>query len=154
MSEYRFFPPIDTFDMVRAQAHTLFMVAIISSMRLNQKYHDETTMSQNADQTDHRIPVFLLKTKSAPRDGYEEYFSTAHNALFEPLFVPVLEHKFLEKGLNIVRGLLKNDEVGKGDSKKYGGLIFTSQRAVEAFAKLVEEGSGTYIATMLSRARS
>jgi uroporphyrinogen-III synthase len=54
----------------------------------------------------------------------------------------VLEHKFLDEGLDIVRALLRNKQIGNGPGSKYGGLIFTSQRAVEAFAKLVEEGEG------------
>ena len=90
-----------------------------------------------------RTPIFLLKTKSVPSDGYEEYFSTARDGtLFEPVFVPVLEHKFLDEGLNVVRDLLHNKRIGKDATHKYGGLIFTSQRAVEAFAALVENGKG------------
>lgn len=100
-----------------------------------------------------KIPVFLLKTKSVPNDGYEERFEeVSFNALkygqremksergFEPIFVPVLEHRFMEEGVKVVKRLLKEREVGKEERKRYGGLIFTSQRAVELFAKLVEEG--------------
>ncbi|EDN95258.1 hypothetical protein SS1G_11134 [Sclerotinia sclerotiorum 1980 UF-70] len=100
-----------------------------------------------------KIPVFLLKTKSVPNDGYEERFEeVSFNALkygqremksergFEPIFVPVLEHRFMEEGIKVVKRLLKEREVGKEERKRYGGLIFTSQRAVELFAKLVEEG--------------
>jgi uroporphyrinogen-III synthase len=90
-----------------------------------------------------RTPILLLKTKSVPNDGYEEHFSTAKDGiLFDPVFVPVLEHKFLDEGLNIVRDLLHNKHIGKDATQKYGGLIFTSQRAVEAFAALVENGKG------------
>lgn len=85
----------------------------------------------------------LLKTKSTPNDGYEEQFSAAKEGQhFEPVFVPVLEHKFLEEGLSVVRELLRNKKTCRDVGAKYGGLIFTSQRAVEAFAKLVEEGKG------------
>ncbi len=92
------------------------------------------------------IPIFLLKTRSMPNDGYQEHFTAVKDELqFEPIFVPVLEHKFLDHGLNVVRELLQSKKIGnKGDSK-YGGMIFTSQRAVEAFAKLVEEGKGSQI---------
>ncbi|TAQ87596.1 hypothetical protein B7494_g4078 [Chlorociboria aeruginascens] len=97
--------------------------------------------SQHSKSTE-KIPVLLLKTKSVPTDGYEELFSRVNEGLYEPVFVPVLEHRFLKEGLDVVRGLLQNRGIGKGDGKKYGGLVFTSQRAVEAFAKLVEEGKG------------
>lgn len=99
------------------------------------------------------IPILLLKTKSTPNDGYEEFFGTVKEgqSSFAPTFVPVLEHKFLEKGLNIVRGLLKRREIGKEEGMKYGGLIFTSQRAVEAFAKLVEEERGQFSMLLSSR---
>lgn len=85
------------------------------------------------------IPIFLLKTKSIPNDGYEERFSTSQ---FAPEFVPVLEHRMMDAGQDVVRDLLVKREIGAEESKKYGGMIFTSQRAVEAFARLVEEGKG------------
>ncbi|KAG4412378.1 hypothetical protein IFR04_014474 [Cadophora malorum] len=90
------------------------------------------------------IPILLLKTKSTPNDGYEERFSTATigSNKFDPTFVPVLEHQFLDQGLDVVKDLLRNKQIGKDEGKQYGGMIFTSQRAVEAFARLVEEGKG------------
>ncbi|XMA19969.1 hypothetical protein WAI453_012760 [Rhynchosporium graminicola] len=92
---------------------------------------------------DSSIPILLLKTKSNPNDGYEERFRAVNNSLqFDPSFVPVLEHQFLDAGLNIVKDLLQNRQIGKDVEKKYGGMIFTSQRAVEAFTRLVEEGTG------------
>lgn len=88
-------------------------------------------------------PILLLKTKSTPNDGYEEHFSAVNDGIqFEPTFVPVLEHQFLDEGLNVVKDLLRNKQIGKHDGNKYGGMIFTSQRAVEAFTRLVEEGKG------------
>jgi uroporphyrinogen-III synthase len=89
------------------------------------------------------IPILLLKTKSTPHDGYEEYFSAAPNGTrFSPTFVPVLEHRILEPGLDTVRQLLLKRRINtSGDKDSYGGMIFTSQRAVEAFAKLLEEGA-------------
>jgi uroporphyrinogen-III synthase len=89
------------------------------------------------------IQVLLLKTKSTPNDGYEEQFSAVKEGhSFEPVFVPVLEHQLLEEGLSVVRGLLQKKKISRDVDAKYGGLIFTSQRAVEAFAKLVAEGKG------------
>lgn len=90
------------------------------------------------------IPILLLKTKSTPNDGYEERFSAVQEdgLQFDPTFVPVLEHQFLDQGLNVVKHLLQTKQIGKEAGKKYGGMIFTSQRAVEAFTRLVDEGKG------------
>jgi uroporphyrinogen-III synthase len=94
--------------------------------------------------------LLLLKTRSTPTDAYEQQFRTPpkdrDGVKFEPVFVPVLEHKFKEKGMRVVRNLIRHDRFGTHDGAKYGGLIFTSQRAVEAFAKvvtdIVETGEG------------
>ncbi|KAH8819706.1 tetrapyrrole biosynthesis, uroporphyrinogen III synthase [Xylogone sp. PMI_703] len=97
-------------------------------------------MTENSPPSEGDIPIFLLKTKSRPTDAYEELFSAANGELrFKPIFVPVLDHKFRDDGLETVRALLRNKQFGKGHDCKYGGLIFTSQRAVEAFDKLVQE---------------
>jgi uroporphyrinogen-III synthase len=91
------------------------------------------------------IPVLLLKTKSSPGDAYEELFSkpAAEDAFtFAPQFLPVMEHRFKSEGLNRVRELLHKRHIGSRPECAYGGLIFTSQRAVEAFATVVEEGKG------------
>ncbi|KAB8293318.1 hypothetical protein EYC80_007643 [Monilinia laxa] len=77
-----------------------------------------------------RIPVFLLKTKSVPNDGYEERLEEVRYNVV----------KFMDEGVKEVKKFLRDRDIGKEDGKKYGGLIFTSQRAVELFAKLVEEG--------------
>ncbi|CAP49244.1 uncharacterized protein PODANS_5_5700 [Podospora anserina S mat+] len=91
-----------------------------------------------------KIPVYLLKTKSSAGDHYEEKFSTpdGNGSEYDPEFVPVLEHQFDDQGMAKVRGILKNKQIGRTEGKQYGGMIFTSQRAVEAFTKLVEEGRG------------
>lgn len=88
------------------------------------------------------VPVFLLKTKSIPNDGYEEQFLSSKDQDFDPIFVPVLEHKFFEQELAIVKELLQKKLFIRQATSKYGGLIFTSQRAVEAFSRLVCEGKG------------
>jgi hypothetical protein len=95
-------------------------------------------------------PILLLKTRSSPHDGYEELFSQN----YDPTFVPVLEHRFHTENLNKVRDLFvsgafgdttPNDQINGNDNetvhknRKYGGLIFTSQRAVEGFAKMIED---------------
>lgn len=92
-----------------------------------------------------KTPVLLLKTKSTPGDSYQDILSrsqTEGHAGFEPHFVPVLQHQFLDDGMQVVRELLRNAQIGTSTECKYGGLVFTSQRAVEAFSKLVEEGRG------------
>ncbi|KAG0647117.1 Uroporphyrinogen-III synthase [Hyphodiscus hymeniophilus] len=98
-------------------------------------------MGTSASESKEGIPVLLLKTKSTPNDGYEEQFSAVKEGhFFEPDFVPVLEHRFLDEGLSTVKRLLQSKQISCDSGATYGGLIFTSQRAVEAFAKLVEEG--------------
>ncbi|KAI1319586.1 tetrapyrrole biosynthesis, uroporphyrinogen III synthase [Xylariaceae sp. FL0255] len=85
------------------------------------------------------MPVLLLKTRSSPSDAYEELLS--HQ--FETTFVPVLQHRFQDDGMKYVRDLLQAKKINRGPETAYGGLIFTSQRAVEAFTKLVDEGNDT-----------
>lgn len=91
--------------------------------------------------TNHRTPVLLLKTKSQPYDGYEEYFKKEQNGQFEPKFVPVLEHRFNNVALgNLKDSILRGDfgsSKGASEPSQYGGLIFTSQRAVEAFTEVL-----------------
>ncbi|KAL7932406.1 tetrapyrrole biosynthesis, uroporphyrinogen III synthase [Trichoderma chlorosporum] len=96
--------------------------------------------SPNSAPQDQPIPVLLLKTKSSPSDAYEDLFSApSHNSAFEPTFVPVLQHNFEEKGVDRLRNLLRQKRIGSGPGCRFGGLIFTSQRAVEAFAHVVRE---------------
>lgn len=98
--------------------------------------HDQTTKDN--------VPILLLKTKSSPGDAYQDIFSHIHHGLsFNPCFVPVLEHTFDKEGMAIVDSILKSRQIGNHPGAPYGGLIFTSQRAVEAFTKLVQDGQGT-----------
>lgn len=39
-----------------------------------------------------------------------------------------------------VAAVLRDRKIGNQEHNQYGGLIFTSQRAVEGFIKLVEDG--------------
>jgi uroporphyrinogen-III synthase len=89
-----------------------------------------------------KVPLLLLKTKSSPADGYEEYFLTAEDHRYEPSFVPVLEHQFREEALQHIEKLTVDNGFctsfeSTPDEHKYGGIIFTSQRAVEAFTTVV-----------------
>jgi uroporphyrinogen-III synthase len=85
------------------------------------------------------IPVLLLKTRSLPHDAYEEYFSPTPEEgvggpVFAPQFVPVLEHRPNSQNLDSLAQSLKSGTLGAG----HGGMIFTSQRAVEAWADVVK----------------
>lgn len=112
-------------------------------------------------------PIFLLKTKSTPHDGYEEYFRDR----YEPVFVPVLEHRFHDENLKLLREYFLSEQAflsspsssspssstpgsstGRRRRRRYGGIIFTSQRAVEAFTHVVtEEVGGKQLSTPLFR---
>ena len=96
-------------------------------------------------------PILLLKTKSTPHDNYDDFFSTNG---YTPSFIPVLEHRFHTENLASVRELFASGAFNtdpatptaihtakqpNGSHKKYGGMIFTSQRAVEAFAEMIEK---------------
>jgi uroporphyrinogen-III synthase len=89
-----------------------------------------------------KTPILLLKTKSSPADGYDEYFLTAEGHRYEPSFVPVLEHQFREEALQHIEKLIVDNGFCTSfehapDKHKYGGIIFTSQRAVEALTTVI-----------------
>ncbi|EFQ31814.1 uroporphyrinogen-III synthase HemD [Colletotrichum graminicola] len=87
-----------------------------------------------------KVPVLLLKTRSLPGDAYEDLFSRKDSSWdFEPTFVPVLHHSFQEQGMATVRDILHRRGINTSTDASYGGLVFTSQRAVEAFSSLVAE---------------
>lgn len=91
------------------------------------------------------VPILLLKTKSSPGDGYDDIFSHPHDAQsFEPCFVPVLEHRFEPDGVAEVESILRSKNIDRHAEAPIGGLIFTSQRAVEAFTKIVQDGQGRW----------
>lgn len=95
-----------------------------------------------AEQSRGTVPILLLKTKSAPTDTYEELFTTLDDHRFAPVFVPVLEHRFKQDTLGEVRTHVTNRgfvPLDKQGLATYGALIFTSQRAVEAFTQIVDE---------------
>lgn len=95
-----------------------------------------------AEKSRGKTPILLLKTKSVPTDTYEELFLTLDNGRYAPVFVPVLEHRFKRDALDEVRhhvtsrGFVPKSQQGIAT---YGALIFTSQRAVEAFSTVVDE---------------
>lgn len=82
------------------------------------------------------IPLLLLKTPTSTIDAYTIYFTSpqAHLEFYSPaytyqtVYVPVLEHTHNHAALS---PLLHSSSL---TLFPYGGLIFTSARAVEAFA--------------------
>ncbi|MCJ1471671.1 hypothetical protein MMC13_000311 [Lambiella insularis] len=82
------------------------------------------------------IPLLLLKTPSTPHDGYRTHF-TQHAPPFAPQFIPVLQHLFLPAALSQLRILLTTPTV----PFPYGGLICTSQRAVEALGTVLSDAT-------------
>jgi len=109
------------------------------------------------------IPIYLLKTKSSPTDTYETHFSHLDNGRYRPIFVPVLEHMFMDDALRTLRRSAERFAFAGGSkatarqiatnnpAKKYGGLIFTSQRAVDAFATVVAKLDPTKIEAMFDK---
>ena len=80
------------------------------------------------------LPLLLLKTRTTPIDTYETHFSRSSSP-FTPTFIPVLEHQPNEQNLARIKQLLRERRL----TEEYGGVIFTSQRAVEGFARVVGE---------------
>lgn len=108
-------------------------------------------MSDGAGIADkNRVPILLLKTKSTPADAYEEHFNNPTNGNFRPQFVPVLEHRFKADSLEWLQRVTSNggfagrtaegneDGSAQPSTDQFGGLIFTSQRAVELFSLCVK----------------
>lgn len=105
--------------------------------------------------TDKSTPVYLLKTRSSPTDSYESHFSqlslpsSPDQKSFQPIFVPVLEHLFRDDALRNLKRSAERFAFAGGSpatarqvathnpAKRYGGIIFTSQRAVDAFATVI-----------------
>ncbi|GKZ34661.1 hypothetical protein AbraIFM66950_004975 [Aspergillus brasiliensis] len=102
-----------------------------------------------SERDNRKPPIVLLKTKSTPHDNYEEYFH--HQTSYNPTFIPVLSHNFHTENLHSIRGSFASGALlppsstkdqepeQQNHARKYGGLIFTSQRAVEGFGKVLAE---------------
>jgi uroporphyrinogen-III synthase len=88
-----------------------------------------------------KTTVILLKTKSTPHDGYQEYFESSENGAFEPIFVPVLQHTTRNDALEDIKNLITTGAFQRSASmgNNYGGIIFTSQRAVEGFIRVAAQ---------------
>ncbi|PYH70697.1 uroporphyrinogen-III synthase HEM4 [Aspergillus vadensis CBS 113365] len=85
-------------------------------------------------------PIILLKTKSTPHDNYSDYFHHP-TSNYTPTFIPVLSHNFHTERLRSIRELFTSGQLlpSQKNDRKYGGLIFTSQRAVEGFGRVLAE---------------
>ncbi|KAI4097219.1 MAG: hypothetical protein LQ344_000629, partial [Seirophora lacunosa] len=89
------------------------------------------------------IPVILLKTASSGHtDPYTTHLTSNPLSLdvtYHPIHVPVLEHSFFTEPIfTVFDSFRKENGINDATSKfPYGGLIFTSQRAVEAFATAI-----------------
>lgn len=79
--------------------------------------------------------ILLLKTKSTPEDKYDALFRSKD---FSPEFIPVLTHHFHSDALSSIHHLFTSGALAPGPNRRYGGLIFTSQRAVEGFRGVLE----------------
>lgn len=100
------------------------------------------------DDPDISIPVILLKN---PSSGHTDPYTTlsissppSQTSNYKPLYVPVLEHTFNLEPISRVLSSFQKSGLIYEDSKTffpYGGLIFTSQRAVEAFASALHHFS-------------
>ena len=110
-----------------------------------------------------QIPTYLLKTKSSPSDAYEEYISALDNGKFKPLFVPVLDHIYRHDALRALRLAAERFAFAAGSeadarrkatnnpAKRYGGIVFTSQRAIDAFATVVAKLDPDKITAMFDK---
>ncbi|KAL8668151.1 MAG: hypothetical protein Q9202_000129 [Teloschistes flavicans] len=98
------------------------------------------------------IPVIFLKSPfDAPPDPYTSQFS--HNppapiSRYQPWYVRVLDHTYDLEPIVALFSTLSNDGTdveGTSTLFPYGGLIFTSSRAVEAFAAALKQLSSSAI---------
>lgn len=103
--------------------------------------------------TDQRT-LLLLKTRSAPTDSYEEHFQSS--AGFRPRFIKVLEHRFIDSNLDWLQKLisdgafaLENRSTVAPTGERFGALIFTSQRAVDAFSQVLDRLEGQSLQRLL-----
>lgn len=95
------------------------------------------------------IPVLLLKTASVPTDAYHQLLSSSApitdlatgpgpGPQFVPRFLPVFLHRFRPEATSWLEELLRQRRIGDGHDCTFGGLVFTSQRAVDAFRSVLD----------------
>lgn len=89
------------------------------------------------------IPIVFLKNKSQKKDSYKDHFRSIEDFHFAPYFIPVLNHGIVSENVSKIRELLTSHAINLknpngGHPERYGGIIFTSQRAVEAFSEAID----------------
>jgi uroporphyrinogen-III synthase len=97
-------------------------------------------------------PIFFLKALATPSDAFQELFSglrnTADDPIFDPIFIPILDHALQEQGVSSIVQLLLQASISAHEDALYGGIIFTSQRAVKAFSTALGRVKGTLCPTI------
>ncbi|KAK6334361.1 hypothetical protein TWF730_003574 [Orbilia blumenaviensis] len=89
-------------------------------------------------------PILLLKTKSTPTDPYDVLLASAG---YTPIFVPVLQHHAVNGDVvreYVLSGGLVPVEGSDEGVRKFGAIIITSQRAVEALGTILDELKETH----------
>ena len=85
--------------------------------------------------------IILLKTQSVD-DAYDELIRSLKG--YNPIFVPVLQYTRVNE--DALREILTSGRIGSGKphggEDGYGGLIITSQRAVEALGDALKHVDG------------
>lgn len=108
-----------------------------------------------------RTAILLLKTPSTPTDDYSTHFA----ALTRNHFVPVLEHVYNAETIAWLRTTIEASAFTTNAStlelqeqqhqqqqqhqQRFSGLIFTSQRAVEAFSQVISALDAAQRGTLL-----
>lgn len=112
---------------------------------LHSRFNYDATMTATINGATSSIPIFLLKN---PSSGHEDPYTIclasnppALNSTYQPVYVPVLEHQFyIEPILTILDSLLEDGDTHVPvPAFPFGGFVFTSQRAVEAFASAISQ---------------
>jgi uroporphyrinogen-III synthase len=88
------------------------------------------------------LSILFLKEKSLPSDPYDEAFSKfkdEDSRRFETSFIPVTKSEPHVNGVQSLTELLCRGSIGRRPDSIFGGLVFTSQRAVSIFAAAVTE---------------
>ncbi|PWW73177.1 tetrapyrrole biosynthesis, uroporphyrinogen III synthase [Tuber magnatum] len=98
------------------------------------------------------VPILFLKTRSQPHEQYYEYFTSnpLDDAVFEPVFIPVLKHHRVNLDNLKTHLLTKFDPT---DPHSYGGLIITSQRTVEALSSIITTLPPTALQNLLANTK-
>ena len=83
-------------------------------------------------------PLILLKhpSPSEAEDRYTTFFASQHPSAPQSIFVPPLDSALVTSSIENIRAQLRNR---RNFFRHYGGLVLTSQRAVEALGQALDE---------------